>query len=289
MEVSSTELRVSRAVGNEPSKNDLPNPFSDEEEETPVVVPEIPKAPKPEPVQPQQPKVSQHQQRQPQQNGERRPFPKTPRPEQPVTNPKFNDPNGLYSFGKGCSIGNRAQDNRLGLEQSGSIFTFTSHDIAGYFDRYFEFHNHTNIYFGDGNAKLNDLPAMYLIFPKMEGLVVNGRSANDIETKLLGGKARGAHIRLNEKLKELVKPFVDPSKLVVYESQKRDKSGRPFCYIELDPDIVLSAMFLRNKNYRVILLDTAQQGSNVLYRVARLRESGNGGYDIRDIIEHITR
>lgn len=285
MEVSSSELRVSRAVGNEP-KNELSNPFDNEEETTPVI-PDPPKAQKSEPA--PQPRVFQKPQQNDGQPRQQQQFPRRPRTEQPVTNPRISDPNNLYDFKKGCSIGNRAQDNRLGIEQSGSIFTFTSHDLAGYFERYFEFHNHTNIYFGDGSAKLNDLPAMYLIFPKMEGLVVNGRSANDIETKLLGGKARGAHIRLNEKLKELVKPFVDPSKLVVYESQKRDKSGRPFCYIELDPDAVLSTMFLKNKNYRVILLDTAQQGSNVLYRVARLRESGNGGYEIRDIIEHITR
>ena len=288
MEVSSSELRVSRAVGNEP-KTELSNPFNDDEEETvtPVVAQEPPKTQKPKPAPQPQPKAFQR----PQQSEEQRPqqFPKRPKPEPPVTNPKIGDPNNLYNYKERCAIGNKAQDNRLGIEQSGSIFTFTSHDLAGYFERYFEFHNHTNIYFGDGSAKLNDLPAMYLIFPKMEGLVVNGRSANDIETKLLGGKARGAHIRLNEKLKDLVKPFVDPSKLVVYESQKRDKSGRPFCYVELDPDAVLSAMFLKNKNYRVILLDTAQQGSNVLYRVARLRESGNGGYEIRDIIEHITR
>lgn len=289
MEVNSEEIRLSRAVGEEstvkPAASKLPDPFEDnefeEEEETPVAKPEP--APKPQ-QQVHQPRQQQREQRQPNPQQQR------PKESKPFTRPQpdVNDPNGLYNYAGGCVVGNRANDNRLGLDPSGSIFTFTSRDISNYFEKYFEHHGYRYIYFGDGAAVLNDIPKMYLIFPKMERLVVNGRSTNDIELELLGGKARGAHVRLDAKLKELVKPFVDMSKLVVSESQKRDKNGKAFCYIELDPDAVLSALFLHNKAYRVILLDTAQQGSNVLYRVARLRELGNGGSDIREIIEHIT-
>jgi len=293
MEVSSEEIRLYRAVGEESTvksaASKLPDPFEDndefekEEEAEPVV--------KPEPT--PKPKQQVHQPRQ-QQREQRQPNPQPQRPKdgggKPFTRPQsdVSDPNGLYNYEGGCVIGNRANDNRLGLDPSGSIFTFTSRDISTYFEKYFEHHGYRYIYFGDGAAVLNDIPKMYLIFPKMEHLVVNGRSANDIELELLGGKARGAHVRLDAKLKELVKPFVDTSKLVVNESQKRDKNGRAFCYIELNPDAVLSALFLHNRAYRVILLDTAQQGSNVMYRVARLRELGNGGSDIREIIEHIT-
>ena len=289
MEVHSEEVRLSYAVGEESTvksaASKLPDPFEDDdefkkEEVEPVV--------KPEPTQKPQQQVHQPRQQQRQQN----PQPQRPKDGggKPFTRPQsdVSDPNGLYNYEGGCVIGNRANDNRLGLDPSGSIFTFTSRDISTYFEKYFEHHGHRYIYFGDGAAVLNDIPKMYLIFPKMESLVVNGRSSNDIELELLGGKARGAHVRMNAKLKELVKPFVDTSKLAVYESQKRDKNGRTFCYIELDPDAVLSALFLNNRAYRVILLDTAQQGSNVMYRVARLRERGNGGSDIREIIEHIT-
>lgn len=288
MEVTSEEIRLSRAVGEESTKSvasKLPDPFEDNDE--------FEKKEETEPV--LKPTQKLQQVHQPRQQQQRQPNPQPQRPKdgggKSFNRPQsdVNDPNGLYNYKDGgCVIGNRANDNRLGLDPSGSIFTFTSRDISLYFEKYFEHHGYRYIYFGDGAAVLNDIPKMYLIFPKMENLVVIGRSSNDIELELLGGKARGAHVRMDSKLKELVKPFVDTNKLYVSESQKRDKHGREFCYVELDPDAVLSALFLHNRAYRVILLDTAQQGSNVMYRVARLRELGNGGSDIREIIEHIT-
>lgn len=282
------EIRLSRAVGNEdaskPETSTLSDPFDDDEKE------EVKPVVKPEPV--QQPKQQQVHQPRPQQQQSQNPRPQqqqNPKPQQPRPRNNVEDPNGLYDFKGGCVIGARTNDNRVALDPSGSIFTFTSRDLSAYFERYFKHHGYENIYFGDGSAQLNDIPQMYLIFPKMEKIAVAGRSASDIEVELLGGKSRGAHVKLDGRFKELVRPFVDMSKLVVNESQKRDKNGRAFCYIELDADAVLSALFLHNKAYRVILLDTAQQGSNVLYRVARLREVNNGGSDIREIIEHITK
>jgi hypothetical protein len=283
------EIRLSRAVGNEdaskPENRTLSDPFDDDEKEE-----EVKPVVKPEPV--QQPKQQVHQPRPQQQSQNPRPQQQqNPKPQQQQPKPRNNveDPNGLYDFRGGCVIGARTNDNRVALDPSGSIFTFTSRDLSAYFERYFKHHGYENIYFGDGSAQLNDIPQMYLIFPKMEKIAVAGRSASDIEVELLGGKSRGAHVKLDGRFKELVRPFVDMSKLVVNESHKRDKNGRAFCYIELDADAVLSALFLHNKAYRVILLDTVQQGSNVLYRVARLREVNNNGSDIREIIEHITK
>lgn len=285
------EIRLSRAVGNEDASKQenrtLSDPFDDDEKEE-----EVKPVVKSEPV--QQPKQQQVHQPRPQQQPQN-PRPQqqqNPKPQQQQPRPRNNveDPNGLYNFFRGgCVIGARTNDNRVALDPSGSIFTFTSRDLSAYFERYFKYYGYENIYFGDGSAQLNDIPQMYLIFPKMEKIAVAGRSASDIEVELLGGKSRGAHVKLDGRFKELVRPFVDMSKLVVNESQKRDKNGRAFCYIELDADAVLSALFLHNKAYRVILLDTVQQGSNVLYRVARLREVNSGGSDIREIIEHITK
>ena len=285
------EIRLSRVVdGNAASKPEasvLSDPFEDDDKEE-----EVKPVTKSEPVQQPKPQQQVHQPRPQQQpQNPRSQQQQNPKPQQQQPRPRNNveDPNGLYDFRGGCVIGARTNDNRIALDPSGSIFTFTSRDLSAYFERYFKHHGYENIYFGDGSAQLNDIPQMYLIFPKMEKIAVAGRSANDIEVELLGGKSRGAHVKLDGRFKELVRPFVDMSKLVVNESQKRDKNGRAFCYIELDADAVLGALFLHNKAYRVILLDTVQQGSNVLYRVARLRELNSGGSDIREIIEHITK
>ena len=183
------------------------------------------------------------------------------------------------------------QVNYMGLRETGAVFTFSSEELAKYFKEYFEHWGIHNIIFGDGNYISNGLPEMYFIFPKTKELVATGRTPDDVVVDILGGKIRGQHIRLNEKLLKLVAPFVEKNRPVVRESDQRGSQGEPYCFIKLDPTNVFWVLFNHNRRYNVAVLDTCPEGSsgNILYRILRQKTGDTGKFDVNHIIKRITR
>ena len=207
---------------------------------------------------------------------------------------------------KQISIKQNINDNRLGLEPSGSIFTFTTNTISKFFRGYLNYHNiGSNVEFrsmvidkgmrfknyepkeGDCISPSGSILKMYLTFSKNSSLVTSGRALGDVELEILGGRSSGIHIRMNQKFKECMRPFMSKSNMFVYEMKKRNEFGIPYCFIELNPRMVIGQLFKDNPEYEVVLIDYFQNGSSVVFKVlkqVRPVSYNQEDFTMRDII-----
>lgn len=180
-------------------------------------------------------------------------------------------------------------DNRLGISPTGSLYTFTTSQIGRYFERYFANNGYHSIKFVNGRPKDGKPPQMFFVFPRDKNLVSTGKTPNDIETEILGGKSRGVHLRLDQKLFQLVSMFMSNDDRKVYTVE----GNKGFCYVVLNPTKVFLYMFYgenENTNFEIILLDaTSESQKEILYMVAKRFKVDSGNGDLEDIIASMSR
>lgn len=156
--------------------------------------------------------------------------------------------------------------NAIGAKPTGEIYSITTETFATYFKSYFERAGYTGIIFMTGKCNKRSIPPMFLVFPKNKELINSGRTQSDKEVQILGGRSHGAHIRLDGKLYELVRPFVSDKRVEVKTVRENNK----YCFISLDPNLVIANLFGQNRMYEVMLLDTADtKGSNCIFKIAK--------------------
>lgn len=193
-----------------------------------------------------------------------------------------NNSRGGNNQGKDTSVVN---GNRLGLTPTGQIFTFSTSQINSYFEKWFAAHGYAGIRFVNSRPNSDKLTDMYFVFPKNKSLTTNGKSPNEIEAELLGGKARGAHIRLNGELFELIKKFLRPDDRSVHIARENPQ----YCYVRLDTAAVLFYLF-DEEHYDVFLIDTLHEGrTEVLYRIGQCKKASSNVHDIEEIVQNLSR
>ena len=172
---------------------------------------------------------------------------------------------------------------RIGVRPVGHIYDVTSRMISQYFAKYFEKHGYTGICFANRKTTGSGMPRMYLVFGR-NNLQMKKRNTDDRVAELLGGNNHGTRIKLDEKLRELVKPFVpydEKGRGPFVQAVKEDKK---YVFIELDPSRVVSHLFGASNEYEVGVLDCEGKSGHLSYRVSRMRRPLNDEPGIMEII-----
>ena len=163
---------------------------------------------------------------------------------------------------------------RIGVRPVGHIYDVTSRMISQYFTQYFEKHGYTGICFANRKTTGSGMPRMYFVFGR-NNLQMKKKNTDERVAELLGGNNHGTRIKLDEKLRELVKPFVpydEKGRGPFVQAVKEDKK---YVFIELDPARVMSHLFGSSNEYEVGVLDCEGKSGHLSYRVSRMRRPLN--------------
>lgn len=168
----------------------------------------------------------------------------------------------------------------LGVEPTGLIYTVATATLKNYFADYFRRMGYEGVKFANSRCKGTTAPQMYLAFAKNSRMVNAGKPQSEKLEMLMGTRSRGAHIRLDQKFHELVKPFCSEEKKPYVQSMKN------MYYIEIDPLSTIARLFGAGNGYTVALLETIGEGKgNNIYRFLReFRATNNTPADIEELL-----